>query len=305
VSRDGRLDRTVGGEAVSGLGQLLKKARQERGITLEELQETTKIRIRYLQAIEEENFSVLPGNFYVRAFIKSYAEAVGLNPEEIVRMYQNVIPSSNPDVKMDSIRPKARSRSNTNTDRIARWAASLLVVFFLALIFVIIYYFVLSNENERGGQEDRVVNDPPIVSETEEEIGGNGPEALPEPNSAPPPEPEPEPEREPTLTFAATDGSTHVYTVTNADRIRLELRLPNGRCWVQVKEGSGDGKEIVARNYNQGETEIFEVADSLYIRLGYPRAAELWVNGIQVDADKLSGENPVNFQFNLVKMNSG
>jgi cytoskeletal protein RodZ len=298
----------MGGEAVSDLGQLLRKARQERGISLEQLQETTKIRIRYLQAIEEENFSVLPGNFYVRAFIKSYAEAVGLNPDEILRMYQNVIPSSQTEVKVETIRPKTRARSGANTDRIARWASSLLVLFFFALIFMIIYHYVLSDDKNSG--QNSIVNDPPIVSEMDdsENTGGTqGQQPVPdaESDSDQAAEPDPASEPEPELTFAATDGSTHVYTVTNADMIRLELRLPNGRCWVQVNEGSSDGKQLTARTYNQGETEIFEVADSLYIRLGYPRAAELRVNGIQVDSEKLSGQNPVNFQFNLVKMNAG
>src|SRR5690606_37042073 len=121
---------------------------------------TTKIRVRYLEAIEEENFSVLPGNFYVRAFIKSYAEAVGLNPDEILRMYQNVIPSSQTEVNVETIRPKTRARSGANTDRIARWASSLLVLFFFALIFMIIYHYVLSDD-ENGGQNN-IVNDPPI-----------------------------------------------------------------------------------------------------------------------------------------------
>ncbi|HEY0827135.1 MAG TPA: helix-turn-helix domain-containing protein, partial [Bacilli bacterium] len=68
---------------MSDLGQLLIKARNEKGLTIEDLQETTKIRKAYLEAIEEGNYKKLPGNFYVRAFIKSYAEAVGLEPDEV------------------------------------------------------------------------------------------------------------------------------------------------------------------------------------------------------------------------------
>lgn len=63
---------------MSDLGYILRKTRLERKISLDDLQEVTKIRKRYLEAIEEGNYKVLPGSFYVRAFIKSYAEAVGL-----------------------------------------------------------------------------------------------------------------------------------------------------------------------------------------------------------------------------------
>ena len=60
------------------LGARLKEARLAKGYSLEDLQEITKIQKRYLIGIEEGNYSIMPGSFYVRAFIKQYAEAVGL-----------------------------------------------------------------------------------------------------------------------------------------------------------------------------------------------------------------------------------
>lgn len=286
---------------MSDLGQLLKKARQERGITLEQLQETTKIRVRYLEAIEEENFSVLPGNFYVRAFIKSYAEAVGMDPEEVIRMYQNVIPSSQSEVKVDTIRPQTRARTNPNTDRIARWASTLLVLSFFVLIFMIIYHFVLSKD----GEDQNIADGTPIVQNVDPSNGSNDVEPEPEPETEqeteqePPVEPEKKPE--PVLTFAATDGSTHVYTITNAEGLKLELSLPGGSCWVQVKQGGSSGTEISQKTYAKDQTDVWEVEDSLYVRLGNPRAVQLKVNGIEVEPEKFLADNPINFQFNLVK----
>src|SRR5690625_6120585 len=71
-----------------GIGARLKEAREEKGISLESLEETTKIQKRYLQAIEEENFNILPGKFYARAFIKEYALAVNLNVDELFEEYE-------------------------------------------------------------------------------------------------------------------------------------------------------------------------------------------------------------------------
>lgn len=60
-----------------GVGSLLEKARVEQGLTIEELAERTKIRPQFLQAIEEEQYHLLPDQAYVRPFIRTYARALG------------------------------------------------------------------------------------------------------------------------------------------------------------------------------------------------------------------------------------
>ena len=74
------------------LGARLKEARLAKGYSLEDLQEITKIQKRYLVGIEEGNYSIMPGSFYVRAFIKQYAEAVGLDPEELLNQFKKDVP---------------------------------------------------------------------------------------------------------------------------------------------------------------------------------------------------------------------
>jgi len=79
---------------VSELGNALKEAREEKGLSLEDIQDATKIQKRYLVAIEKGDHQLLPGQFYVRAFIKSYAETVGLNVQELFAQYDSEIPKS-------------------------------------------------------------------------------------------------------------------------------------------------------------------------------------------------------------------
>jgi cytoskeleton protein RodZ len=68
----------------------LRKARESQNISLEDLSIATRISVRFLKAIEDGNFSVLPQT-YIRAFIRDYANEVGLNPDSIIKVYERVI----------------------------------------------------------------------------------------------------------------------------------------------------------------------------------------------------------------------
>lgn len=69
------------------LGLLLKKAREEKNLTLADIQERTKIRKKYLKAIEENNFDILPAKIYLKVFVKGYAREVDINYEELLKYY--------------------------------------------------------------------------------------------------------------------------------------------------------------------------------------------------------------------------
>jgi len=66
------------------VGEKLKAARMDKGYTLDDMQQITKIQKRYLTAIEKGHFEVLPGDFYTRAFIKQYGDSVGLDGDKLV-----------------------------------------------------------------------------------------------------------------------------------------------------------------------------------------------------------------------------
>ncbi|MGH2425077.1 MAG: helix-turn-helix domain-containing protein, partial [bacterium] len=70
-----------------GIGERLRNAREARGWTLADVAELTRIRAVFLEAIEEERFDRLPGRMYVRGFLRTYATALGLDPEDLFDAY--------------------------------------------------------------------------------------------------------------------------------------------------------------------------------------------------------------------------
>lgn len=72
---------------MSDLGSKLKRAREERGISLQEIAATTKISTVALEALEQNDYSRLPGGIFSRAFVRAYALGVGLDAEAMVNQF--------------------------------------------------------------------------------------------------------------------------------------------------------------------------------------------------------------------------
>jgi cytoskeleton protein RodZ len=70
------------------VGQLLQEARQQKGVSLEQVEEATRIRQKFLKALEEENYTALPAEAYVKGFLRNYALYLGLDPEEVLALYE-------------------------------------------------------------------------------------------------------------------------------------------------------------------------------------------------------------------------
>lgn len=74
-------------DATIGVGPALRKAREHRGLTLDEAARDTKLRTDLLSALEDESFDALLGDVYVRGALRTYAQYLGLNPDKVVAAY--------------------------------------------------------------------------------------------------------------------------------------------------------------------------------------------------------------------------
>ncbi|HYA04032.1 MAG TPA: helix-turn-helix domain-containing protein, partial [Syntrophobacteria bacterium] len=75
---------------MKSLGEYLRNERLSRGISLEEISRETRISMRMLQALEDGNTETLPAAVFVKAFLRGYAQKIGLDPEVVVLRYQDL-----------------------------------------------------------------------------------------------------------------------------------------------------------------------------------------------------------------------
>ncbi|WP_434758327.1 RodZ domain-containing protein [Paenibacillus amylolyticus] len=165
---------------MSELGQQLREARLQKGMSLDDVQEMTKIRKRYLEAIEAGDYKVLPGSFYVRAFIKTYAETVGLNPDELLEGHKKDVPAETAEATME---PVIQKRSNRPAERSNRWMSIALMWTFPILIFVLLYVYMAYNKgddtNPQGLDDTKITDSQKPANDKPDPSSDNGQAVTP------------------------------------------------------------------------------------------------------------------------------
>lgn len=141
---------------MADIGEKLKSAREAKGLSIEDIEKTTKIQSRYLTAIEKDEFDKLPGDFYVRAFIRQYAQVVGLDGKELLSAYHEDVPEADPDEYVEnSIDNKSEEVRETTNNRKNLWKNYLpKIAIALGVIIVVLVVYVLYVRISSSGQHN-------------------------------------------------------------------------------------------------------------------------------------------------------
>lgn len=127
------------------IGKKLHDARVAKGYTLDDLQKNTKIQKRYLIAIEDNDFDALPGDFYVRAFVKQYADSVGLDGSELLSQFDTKLPDTEDPEYVDRVNddnPETRSaqrKVEERNDKLRRYIPIISVSVVVLIILIAIW----------------------------------------------------------------------------------------------------------------------------------------------------------------------
>ena len=142
---------------MADIGDKLRSARKAKGMSIEDVEKITKIQRRYLTAIENDDFDQLPGDFYVRAFIRQFADVVGLNGKELLADYKSEVPEAKPEEYVEnSIDNKSERIKETTNSRKGLWRnylPQIATVVGVVLVIYIVYTRFFTGTNQQSANQ--------------------------------------------------------------------------------------------------------------------------------------------------------
>jgi cytoskeleton protein RodZ len=241
------------------VGRTLQQARIDAKLTVDEVSSSTRVRIPIVHAIEQDDFSRCGGEVYARGHIRTLARAVGLDPAEVIELYneqQGVSPEPVPTAPIfeaERIRPEPR-RPN--------WTAAMIAAI-VAVIGFVGFTFFSSGGDEDPGAVAEGSQTPGEPTGTEQQSGNED-----RPSPVDPTQPEPDP-------------SESAVAGVPADKVTVRLSVHDSSCWISARDSSG--QLLYEGVLEDGDSETFTDDERIDLVLGNAGAVQLHVNGKEID----------------------
>ena len=251
------------------IGEALAEARRKLGKSIKEVELDTKIRGKYIEALERDDFDCLPGEIYCRGFIKTYASYLGLDAEPLVQQYKGLhVPKDEYDISTVSSNMRIAQQQRP------KWFKPAIVLGVAAVIFVSLIAWGARVSNISDEQRV-VVRDIKTRSTTETTVASATTDTTVKKGAA--------------ATSAAdgdssktTTSSTTATTEKNGKgdgKIDVTVKLTgiqDGGSWVRV---TVDGEKAFEGIIEDGKTKLFEGDERVKVRVGNVSALEVMLNG--------------------------
>ena len=248
------------------VGEQLREARERQKVSLHAIAEKTNISVRFLDAIEKNQFAKLPGGIFTRGFIRSYATQVGLDPDAAVAQFL----SDEPGARDDGDDGTPRDREGPGLGAILV-AGLVLIALTLALVYVFAPDWLRFGATAPASSQQATAPDV-FTPGTQSAPASSSSTAAPAPMA-----PSPEAPAPPAAAPVAAPVQSGAPAAAETPKAPLHLVVtPSGRCWVQVW---ADGQMRVARELNAGESVTVDAAERLQIVVGDAGAFAFELNG--------------------------
>ena len=259
------------------IGEVLRLARINQGLSLEELQRKTDIQLDMLEALESDDFDKLPSPFYARSFLRKYAWAVELDENIVLDAYDSGSMITYEEVDVDEIELTGRRRSN-------RKKRSLLplfyfVLFSLSILIFVTYYvwnYIQTQPTETASANYNIVttttNTP--SSETTSSNQTTNPSSSTEAS---------------TVTVTGQGDVISVEYKTPKETAELQLSVTDATSWVSVSDTDLAGGATLDPNNKTVKTTISK-GSPVTITLGVVKGVKIKIDNQEIDTSKLTGQ---------------
>ena len=281
------------------VGEIFREEREQKGLTLRNIEELTSIRLRYLEAIEAGDDKVLPGEVYAKGFVRNYAIALGLDGTQFVNMYkaelesvQNVqnkklkandeIMPLSPDisqVKEDFYKdvPQAKnfdsSRRPSHKPKLKLAPLLIFLTVFICAVLIGVYIvltFFYNTKSQEILQEN--INKQPIqtIQQTE---NNNLPESISHKQESS--------SNEDFRILNDGKGRINIVPSNNTQINQIEMQAEfTGNCWTHVV---ADGVQVFSGVLRYGSQQNWQAKENLYVKIGNVGAVTLTLNGKKLE----------------------
>jgi cytoskeletal protein RodZ len=249
-------------------GAWLRHQREARSVSLREIADSSKISLRYLDALEQDRFDVLPAPVFARGFLREYARVVGLNPDEVVNLFLVAVDErrgASPRAEAKSPARPRRARSSVGYGLLL----ALAVIAFLGVAAALSFYV-----------ERRARTAPPVENMVAPAVPAAATESpVVEESAAEPAAPgvtEPDPARSGPSTVPGGEASPLAATPAGEGRALTVVLSFAQDCWLEV---SVDGRRRSSELKAGGETVSLEAEQYILLTVGNASVVTVEVNG--------------------------
>ena len=259
------------------IGEVLRLARTNQGLTLEELHKKTEIQLDMLEAMEADDFDQLPSPFYTRSFLRKYAWAVELDERIVLDAYDSgsMITYEEVDVDEEELTGRRRSSKKSKTSFLPLFY---FILFALSIVIFVTYYVwnYLQTQPERSSVSSYSVVQ--ATSSTSSVTPSSSNSSLSSSSNI-----------EPAIIVSGEGNRVEVAYKTSKETAKLQLAVSDVTSWVSVSESELEGGVTLSPENKSAETTVL-TKSPVTITLGVVKGVALIVDNQTVDLSKLTAQ---------------
>ena len=260
------------------IGEVLRLARTNQGLTLEELHKKTEIQLDMLEVMEDDDFDQLPSPFYTRSFLRKYAWAVELDERIVLDAYDSgsMITYEEVDVDEDELTGRRRSSKKNKTSFLPLFY---FILFALSIVIFVTYYVW----NYIQTQPERSTASSYSVVQATSSTSSATPSSTSSSSSSS------SSNIKPAIIVSGEGNRVEVAYKTSKETAKLQLAVSDVTSWVSVSESELEGGVTLSPEKKSAEATV-ATKSPVTITLGVVKGVALTVDNQTVDLSKLTAQ---------------